>query len=93
MTIVQHDKVYANPAECSNGNLPELKAIKMEIELDTVNNQIDNIIYLLMCAEEKRTSDSFTEQLCAPARYHRALEKLTKYVGNYSEASNPTKEN
>lgn len=91
MTIVQHDKVYANPAECESG-LPELKAIKMEIELDT-NNPIDNIIYILMCAEEKRTSDSFLEQNCAPARYQLAYEKLSKYVDNYSKTINPTKEN
>lgn len=85
MTIVTHDKVYQNPSECNIGNIPALKATKMEIILDTVKNPIDNIIYLLMCAETKREGSSPLEQMCAPARYQRALEQLQEYVDNYDK--------
>lgn len=85
MKILAHDKVYQTTTECVIGNLPELKTTKMTIELDTRNNQIDNIIYLLMCAEAKKEDSSALERSLAKPRYEKAFEQLQEFLSEFIE--------
>lgn len=80
MTILEHDKIYQNPNEVTIGNLPELVKTTIKFELDTKNNPVDNIIYVLMAAETKRTSDNKLEQYQAETRFEHALDKLKEFM-------------
>lgn len=80
MTILEHDKLYQNPNEVTIGNLPELVKTTIKFELDTKNNPVDNIIYVLMAAETKRTSDNKLEQYQAETRFEHALDKLKEFM-------------
>lgn len=80
MTILEHDKLYQNPNEVTIGNLPELVKTTIKFELDTKNNPVDNIIYVLMDAETKRTSDNKLEQYQAETRFEHALDKLKEFM-------------
>lgn len=80
MTILEHDNLYQNPNEVTIGNLPELVKTTIKFELDTKNNPVDNIIYVLMDAETKRTSDNKLEQYQAETRFEHALDKLKEFM-------------
>ena len=80
MTILEHDKLYQNPNEVTIGNLPELVKTTIKFELDTKNNPVDNIIYVLMAAEAKRTSDNVFENALAETRFDYALDKLKEFM-------------
>lgn len=80
MIILEHDKVYQNPNETVIGNIPELTKTTIKFELDTKNNPIDNIIYVLMAAEAKRTSDNVFENALAETRFDYALDKLKEFM-------------
>lgn len=80
MTILEHDNLYQNPNEVTIGNLPELVKTTIKFELDTKNNPVDNIIYVLMAAETKRTSDNKLEQYQAETRFEHALDKLKEFM-------------
>ena len=80
MTILEHDELYQNPNEVTIGNLPELVKTTIKFELDTKNNPVDNIVYVLMAAETKRTSDNKLEQYQAETRFEHALDKLKEFM-------------
>lgn len=80
MTILEHDQLYQNPNEVTIGNLPELVKTTIKFELDTKNNPVDNIIYVLMAAETKRTSNNKLEQYQAETRFEHALDKLKEFM-------------
>lgn len=80
MNILEHNKIYQNMNEVTIGNVPELVKTTIKIELDTKNNPIDNIIYLLMAAESKRISDNMLEQNLAESRFEYAFDKLKEFM-------------
>lgn len=45
MKTLKHDKIY--------NSKNEIEEIIVELSLDTKNNEIDNIIYYLICAQDK----------------------------------------
>ena len=50
MKTLKHDKIY------DENN--EIKESIVELSLDTKNNEIDNIIYYLICAQDKLNENS-----------------------------------
>ena len=67
MKIINHDKVYIGT---------EIKETKMEIILDP-KDKLDNIIYYLLCAQEKKNQN---EIMAHDARVDSALSKLIEFV-------------
>lgn len=67
MIIDSHEKIYEKS---------ELKNTKINITLDTVNDELDNIIYYLICAQDKKNQG---EQFAYTNRLDSALEKLKKF--------------
>lgn len=53
MKTLKHDKIY-------NEN-NEIKETIVELSLDTKNNEIDNIIYYLICAQNKANKNDTSE--------------------------------
>lgn len=80
MKIISHEKEYQKASEVIIGKLPEVKQTIVKLELDIRNNPIDEIIYILMCAEEKRTNENKIEQLLAEPRYELAFKRLKEFI-------------
>lgn len=70
MKTLKHDKVYDENYE--------LKETIVHLSLDTKNNEIDNIIYYLICAQDKQ---SINDIIGYDARVDAAFEKLSKHLG------------
>lgn len=68
MKLIKHDKEYDEELN--------IKEITVSLNLDT-NNEIDNIIYYLICAQQKLNEG---EQISFEARIESAYEKLKKYI-------------
>jgi len=67
MKMLNHDKVYIGM---------EIKETKMEIILDP-NDKLDNIIYYLLCAQDKKNKG---EIMAHNARVDSALEQLIEFT-------------
>lgn len=67
MKMLNHDKIFIGT---------EIKETKMEIILDP-NDKLDNIIYYLLCAQDKKNQKEISG---FEVRVDSALEKLHKYV-------------
>ena len=68
MQLVHHDKKYDN----------ELAIIEIDVTLKlSPLDEIDNIIYYLICAQQKRNEN---EKIAFEARVESAYEKLKTYV-------------
>lgn len=67
MTMVNHNKVYIGT---------EIKETKMEIILDP-KDKLDNIIYYLLCAQDKKNQG---EIMAHDARVDSAHEKLVEFI-------------
>lgn len=67
MFINEHDKIYENTV---------LKKTIVKIDLEP-NNEIDNIIYYLICAQQKLNED---DNYGYEARLESALLKLNKFI-------------
>lgn len=70
MKMLHHQKDYEGI---------ELKDIIVHLSLDTRNNEIDNIIYYLICAQDKFNS---SELLAFKNRIESASNKLYKFIKN-----------
>ena len=70
METLHHQKVYEGI---------ELKDIIVHLSLDTRNNEIDNIIYYLICAQDKFNE---SEILAYKNRLDSAQYKLNKFIKN-----------
>lgn len=70
MKTLKHDKVYDENYE--------LKETIVHLSLDTKNNEIDNIIYYLICAQDKQ---NINDIIGYDARVDVAFEKLSKHLG------------
>lgn len=70
MKTLKHDKIYDNNYE--------LKETIIQLSLDTKNNEIDNIIYYLICAQDKLNENDI---MGYDARVEAAFEKLSKQLG------------
>jgi hypothetical protein len=67
MIITSHEKVYEKL---------KLKTTKINITLDTVNDELDNIIYYLICAQDKKNIGEFFGY---ENRLEAAIDKLSKF--------------
>lgn len=80
MKTLKHDKIY-------NEN-NEIKETIVELSLDTKNNEIDNIIYYLICAQDKAneiTESEFLKSSRIRSRLDAAFYRLRElYERNYS---------
>lgn len=80
MKTLKHDKIY-------NEN-NEIKETIVELSLDTKNNEIDNIIYYLICAQDKANEIHESEQMksaLARSRLDAAFYRLRDlYERNYN---------
>lgn len=70
MEMLHHQKDYEGI---------ELKNIIVHLSLDTRNNEIDNIIYYLICAQDKFNE---SEILAYKNRLDSAQYKLNKFIKN-----------
>lgn len=68
MKLLEHDKIFDN-------NL-NIKETVVKLSLDS-KDEIDNIIYYLICAQEKFNNN---ESLASKARLEYAYNKLNKFI-------------
>ena len=80
MKMVHHQKDYEGI---------ELKDTIVHLSLDTRNNEIDNIIYYLICAQEKFNN---SELLAFKGRIESASNKLYKFIKNMESKEIPEEE-
>lgn len=68
MELLKHDKKYKDGV---------LEDTIVKLSLDTKNDKIDNIIYYLICSQDKLNNN---ETIGSEARLISAFEKLNKYI-------------
>lgn len=68
MKLLKHDKKYKDG---------ELEDTIVKLSLDTKNDKIDNIIYYLICSQDKLNNN---ETIGSEARLISAFEKLNEYI-------------
>lgn len=70
MKILEHDKIFDE----------DLNIKETIIKLSLTPNELDNIIYYLICAQEKFNSN---ELLAGEARLEYAYTKLSKFIRDF----------
>ena len=70
MKTLKHDKIY--------NEKNEIRETIVHLSLDTKNDEIDNIIYYLICAQNKANEN---DKIGYDARVDAAFEKLAKNLG------------